>query len=41
MMLWILWRLEDTNFSATDIVVPLFGRKNVATLTVMVSFTMV
>jgi hypothetical protein len=29
------------HFSAIDIVVPLFGRKNVATLTVMGSFTMV
>jgi hypothetical protein len=29
------------HFSARDIVVPLFGRKNVATLTVMGSFTMV
>jgi hypothetical protein len=29
------------HFSTTDIVVPLFGRKNMATLTVMGSFTMV
>jgi hypothetical protein len=29
------------HFSATDTVVPLFGRNNMATLTVMGSFTMV
>jgi hypothetical protein len=40
MMLWILWRLADIIFSTTDIVVPLFGRKNVAILMVMGSFTM-
>jgi hypothetical protein len=41
MTLWILWRLADIIISATDIVVPLFGRKNMATMTVMGSFTMV
>jgi hypothetical protein len=41
MMLRILWRLADIIFSAKDIVVPLFGGKNVAILMVMGSFTMV
>jgi hypothetical protein len=41
MTLQILWRLADITFSATDIVVPLFGRKNVVTFMVMGYFTMV
>jgi hypothetical protein len=36
-----MWRLADITSSAADIVVSLFGRKNVVTLMVMGSFTIV
>jgi hypothetical protein len=41
MTLQILWRLANITFLAPNVVVPPFGRKNVVTLMVMGSFTMV